>query len=250
MHSELAREFVAAASRFDGIDVADKIGDGDVGRRKFFHVALVGGQVRDRNFVAETRHFLTAAAADGIVRIVANFTASEVWHLRIEQCGKGSQEAAFGLAAQTKQNKVVARENGVYDLRYYRIVIADDARENAGVVVIAQARHQVFAQFVFHAASAQTFSRKGTAAQFAKGARKTHEGTPEKNTCLDYTRKGGLGASATGPRGNLSIRTRAVYKGRSRKPEADATARGRCPQLARARAPRGEGWGSEFRDRR
>ena len=72
------------------------------------------------------------------------------------------------------------RENGVHDLRHDRVVVADDAGEDAGVVVVAQAGDEIVAEFVFHAASAQTFFGKSTAAQFAQRARKTHEGTPER----------------------------------------------------------------------
>ena len=49
-----------------------------------------------------------------------------------------------------------------------------------GVVVVAEAGDEVVAEFVFHAASAQAFFGKGTAAQFAQRARKKHEGTPRQ----------------------------------------------------------------------
>jgi hypothetical protein len=98
--------------------------------------------------------------------------------VRIEERRKGAQDAAFGLAAQAEQNEVVARKNGVHDLRHDGVVVADDAGEDAGVVVLTQAGDEVFAEFVFHAAGAKTFLGKSTAAQFAQRAWKTHEGTP------------------------------------------------------------------------
>ena len=41
VHGVLAAEFVSAACRLDGIDIADQVGDRDIGRGQFFHVALV-----------------------------------------------------------------------------------------------------------------------------------------------------------------------------------------------------------------
>jgi hypothetical protein len=46
--------------------------------------------------------------------------------------------------------------------------------------MLAQARDEVVAEFIFHAAGAHTFFGKCTAAQVAKRARKTHEEPPRK----------------------------------------------------------------------
>src|SRR5205807_1954850 len=59
---ELARQFVAAAGRFDGVDVADEVGDGDIGRGQFLHEAVVGSEIGDGSAVAKTRNFFAAAA--------------------------------------------------------------------------------------------------------------------------------------------------------------------------------------------
>ena len=64
-------------------------------------------------------------------------------------------------------------QDRIHDLRNDRVIVANDAGENADIIVLpTQARDQVVAEFVFHAAGAQTFFGKGTAAQFAKCARK------------------------------------------------------------------------------
>ena len=167
VNGELARQFVAAAGGFDGIDVADQVGDGDVRRGEFFHVAVVGREIRNGSGVAEARDFFAAAAADGRVGIVANLAAGQIRHVRIEQRRQGAQDAAFGLAAQAEQNEIVPRENGIDDLRNNGVVVADDAGENAGVVVVTQTGDEVVAEFVFHAAGAQALFGKGAAAQFA-----------------------------------------------------------------------------------
>ena len=76
--------------------------------------------------------------------------------------------------------KLWREKNRVDDLRHDGVVVADDAGENCSVVALAQAGDQVVAQFVFHAAGAQTFFGKWTAAQFAERACKTHEEPPGK----------------------------------------------------------------------
>ena len=49
---QFAAQFVSAARGLDGIDVADQVGDGDVGRGQLLHVALVGSEIGDRRRVA------------------------------------------------------------------------------------------------------------------------------------------------------------------------------------------------------
>ena len=101
-----------------------------------------------------------------------NLASGQIRHLRIEQRRQRSQDAAFGLAAQSEQNEIVARKNGVDDLRHDRVVVADDARKHRGVAVLAQARSQVFAQFILDPARAQTLFGESTAAQITQCARK------------------------------------------------------------------------------
>ena len=136
--------------------------------------------------VAELRNPVPAAAADGRVRIVVNLAAGNVGHLRIEQRGQSSQDAALGLTAQSQQNKIMTRKNGIDDLRHHGIVVADDARENRPA--LAKFRHQVVAQFVLHAPASQLFFGEWTVAQLAERPRKTHDRkTPRKLPLADYT---------------------------------------------------------------
>ena len=179
MNGEFAREFVAAARRFDGIDVADQVGDGYIGCGEFFDIAILGSEVGNGRLVAETRDLVAAAPADGSVRVVVNLAAGEVGHVRIEQRGESAQDAAFGLAAQSEKNEIVTREDRVNDLRHDRIFVADDAGKNGSVAAVAQAGDEIVAQFVLDAPCAETFFGKSTVAQFAQRARKTHEGNPQ-----------------------------------------------------------------------
>src|SRR5258708_11944100 len=77
------------------------------------------------------------------------------------------------------------RQNRVHDLRHYRIVVSDDARKYRAA--LAQPRHQVFAQLVFHPPRAETLCSKRTLAQLAESPGETHGGKPpQEKPYADY----------------------------------------------------------------
>ena len=95
---------------------------------------------------------------DGRVGIVAEFGAGDVGHVGIEQRGERAQDAGLGLAAQAEQDEVVAREDGVDELRDDGVFVADDAREerraSASPGAIARSRgDQVLAELVLDRAA-------------------------------------------------------------------------------------------------
>ena len=55
VHRELIADVLPAARGFDRVDIADHVGDGDIGRGQFFDVALFGSEIADGRVVA---HFL------------------------------------------------------------------------------------------------------------------------------------------------------------------------------------------------
>src|ERR1700677_20790 len=119
------------------------------------------------------------------------------------------------------------RQNRIHDLRYHRVFVADDARKDAGVIAISQAGNEIVPEFILHAAGAQPFFGKGTVAQFAERARKTHENPRYKNTFLDYTRKSAM----------LIFSSPQI-----RKPKPEVSARVRCRRPFRERERRDGGW--------
>ena len=95
--------------------------------------------------------------------------------MRIEQRRECAENAALRLAAQAKQDEIMPRKDSVDDLRHHRIVIADDAGKNRAVA--PQARHQVFAHLVLHAAMAQAlFGKLLAASQLGQGLGKIAQG--------------------------------------------------------------------------
>ena len=165
VHGEFAGKFVASAGGFDGIDVSDEVGDGDVGRGQFFYVAVVGREPGNGRGVGLLGDEVAAAAADGDVRVVVDFASGDVRHLRIEQRGQGAQDAAFCLSAEPEQDEVVAGEDGVDDLRDDGVVVADDAGKDWAA--FAEPRHEVLAQLVFDVPGSEALFSEGTLAQLA-----------------------------------------------------------------------------------
>ncbi len=127
VHGELAGEVLRAARSLDGVDIADEVGDGDVGRGELFNVALVAAEIGDGSGVSALGNEVAAALAERHVRIVADLAAGDVGHLLVEQRGERAQDAALGLAAQPEQDEVLFRKDGVDDLRDDRVFVADDA---------------------------------------------------------------------------------------------------------------------------
>jgi len=127
VHRQFIGEVEPGLRRLDRIDVADHVGDRDVGGRELLDVALVATQPADRQRVAFLRDARAARPAQRRERVVVNFAA---WHHRdrvVEQFGEAAQDAALGLAAQAEQDEVVARQHRVHQLRDHRLVVADDA---------------------------------------------------------------------------------------------------------------------------
>ncbi len=147
---QLTRDVVTAAGRFDGIDVADHVGDGDIGCGEFLHVAVIAREPRDGGFIALFGDQVAAAAADGMVGVVANFAARNERELVVQQVGQHTDDPRFCLPAKTEQNEVVAGENGVNDLGNHRIFVADDSGEQ--FLPALKPADEVLAKLVFYAA--------------------------------------------------------------------------------------------------
>src|SRR5207249_11188212 len=112
-----------------------------------------GREVVNVSSVAFFGDQLMAATADGRVRIVVNLAASDEGQLGIEQRGERAQNAALGLAAQAQQNEIMARQDGVDELRHHGIFVADDAGEYFLAGILAQAGDEILAHLVFYAAA-------------------------------------------------------------------------------------------------
>lgn len=130
MHRQLAAQFMAALRGLDGINVANEVGNGHVGSGELFDVTVIGRQVGNARRLGIGRQQLPAPGAKRSVRVVMNLAAREVGNLWIKQGRQRAQNAALRLSAQTEQNEIVARQNGVNQLRDNRVFVPHDAGEH------------------------------------------------------------------------------------------------------------------------
>src|SRR5438128_10975333 len=120
---------MAALCGFDGIDVADDVRDGYIGRGQLLHEARVTPDPFDGRHVAIKPESLAAVRRDGMKRIVIDFGPGDYRDLFVKQFGELAYDATLGLAAQAKQDQIMSRQDRIHELRNDRIVIADDPWE-------------------------------------------------------------------------------------------------------------------------
>src|SRR6266481_844818 len=146
--SEFVGKIAAAARGADGIDVADDVGHGDIGRGKFFDETIFARHPGDRRVVAISGNCFAACTADRLERIVIDFAAGDDGHLGVEEVDEPTQDAALGLAAESEKNEIVAREQSVDDLRNDGVFVAVDARKQR--FAFFDGAKEIAADFVFH----------------------------------------------------------------------------------------------------
>jgi hypothetical protein len=129
VHRQFVAEFAPRPRRLDRVNIADQVGDRHVRRGELFDIAGVTREPGDGQVVALVGEARATGAAQGVDRIVVQFTSGHHGDFRIEQCRQCAQQARFGLTAQAEQDEVVFRKQGVDDLRNHRVVVADDAGE-------------------------------------------------------------------------------------------------------------------------
>ena len=140
---------VASATRSpDRVNVANNVRDGNVGSGEFFHVALVSWKPGDGRVVAFSGQAFAASAADGPQRVVINLASGDHWNFRVQKLHQATQDATFGLPAQSKQDEIVARQQGVHDLRDDAVVISMHAGKQR--LIPFNAAQQIAANFVFY----------------------------------------------------------------------------------------------------
>ena len=76
MDRQLVRE-VTAFRNFDGIDLADQVGDGDVGRGELFAVAAIARQPADGQVIAAFGQEGATVPADRLERIIVDLAAAD-----------------------------------------------------------------------------------------------------------------------------------------------------------------------------
>src|SRR5713101_4946956 len=148
MHRQLVGEVQPRLGGLDGIDVADHVRDRHIRRRQLFDEPLLATQPADREAVAFLRGARAARGAERRQRVVVNLAAGDDRDPFVQQIDEVPQDAALRLTPQAEQNEVVARQDGVDELRNHRLVVADDAGEER--LARSQPADQVVADFLFN----------------------------------------------------------------------------------------------------
>ncbi len=145
----LVRE-IAALGDLDGVDLADQVGDGDVGGGQLLAVASVTLEPFDRRLVTLVRDLLQNCRRDRRERILVELGPGNVRNRFIEQPHQGARQPSLGLAALAQEHDVLPCKDRVLEGGDDRILVADDAGEHR--LLGCEPRHQVGAQLVLHAA--------------------------------------------------------------------------------------------------
>src|SRR6266850_2123883 len=118
---------MAALCGFDGIDIADYVGDSDVWSSKLRDKTGVTIEPLDMRHVSVALQCLPSKGGYRLKRIVVNFRTGNYRKAFIQQFSQLADYPAFRLAAQTEQNEVVSRQDGVDQLRDNGVVVANDS---------------------------------------------------------------------------------------------------------------------------
>ena len=123
-----------------------------------------------------------AGAADGAERMVVDFTARQAGNLGVQEFDQAAQNAAFCLAAQSQEDEIVPRQDGIGNLRENGFFVA----MNAGEEWLARLEfpQQVRAHFIFYglsgvalACATPPFTQRGCFDLGLSGHRIPHIGT-------------------------------------------------------------------------
>src|SRR3989449_4951700 len=137
---------VTALGHLDGIDLADQIGDRDVGRGQLLTVAAVARNPLDGGLVTLLGQALATARADRSERIVVDLAAGQHRDLLVEQAHQQPRDARLGLAALAEKNDVLPGQDRVLDLRHDGVVVADDPGQEG--VALPEPGDQIVAQLL------------------------------------------------------------------------------------------------------
>ena len=165
---QFVRDVLPAARRLDRIDVADHVRDGHVRRRQFLDVALVAMQPsrwasrrRPRAIRSRQRRQIGRYGLSWISQPSTYGAHSS------SNVGEHADQARLGLPAQSEKNEVVARKNGVDDLRHDGVFVPENARKQ--FLAALNFADQVGAELVLDGPVGNFRFGEGTVAKRAEG---------------------------------------------------------------------------------
>jgi hypothetical protein len=107
VNRQLISEDVAATRRLDGVEIADEVGDGDVGGGEFFDVPLCASDPGDGGIVAGGGNALAPVLGNRREGIVVDFAPFDDGHCVVEEISECAQDARLCLPAEAQENEVM-----------------------------------------------------------------------------------------------------------------------------------------------
>ncbi len=148
VHGQLAGELQAAVGGFDGIDVADHVGDGDIGCRQLLDVARLARQPVDGHGVAFGGDALSSVCGQRRQGVVVDFASRDDRNGLVQQRRQGAENPRLCLTTQAEQDEIVPGQYRVDDLRDDGFFVADDPRKQW--FPLTELGNQILAHFVLH----------------------------------------------------------------------------------------------------
>ena len=127
MHGEFVGKIAPSTRGFDGVHVADNVGDGHVGRGQFFDEAVFATKPGNRGVIALLGDKVAAGAADGMQRMVMNFASRDVRNLLLEEIDQSPKNTALRLPAEAEKDEIVPGQDRIRDLRQHRLLVSLNA---------------------------------------------------------------------------------------------------------------------------
>ena len=103
---ELIRQ-VSAFGDLDGVDLADEVGDRDVGCGELLAVAPIGRQPDELDGVAVVRDAILARRADRLEGIIVDLTSGDRRHLGIEELDQPPRDPGLRLSPLAEKDDVL-----------------------------------------------------------------------------------------------------------------------------------------------
>jgi hypothetical protein len=125
---------VAALGDLDRVDLADEVGDRDIGRGQLLGVAPDAWQPVDRGVIPLLIDDGSAGRRDRLVRVVVEFATAEDRQPLVEQADQQPRHTGLGLPALAEEHEVVAGQDRVLDGRDDGVVEADDAGQDVAAI--------------------------------------------------------------------------------------------------------------------
>ena len=113
----------------DHVDLADQVGDGDVGRGQFLLITIGRGRPRRSGCRRPSTATGRGLLGERRIGIVVDLGPLDDRHGVVEQVDQLAEHPGLGLASEAEEEHVVAREDGVLDLGDDGLFIAEDVGE-------------------------------------------------------------------------------------------------------------------------